>query len=96
MAAVASHLIVAVYLMVEAGRSLHKAYRGLGPSQDTRGRVSRRNMLLPVFAGLALISLLRQVYGLSAYAVLSYKVWASGRGVELPTRYVNQRPCARN
>ncbi|KAK7398394.1 hypothetical protein QQX98_012238 [Neonectria punicea] len=86
-AAVAGHLVVAVCLMVEAGRSLHKAYRGLGPSQDTRGRVARRNTLLPIFAGLALISLLRQVYGLSAYAALSYKVWASGRGVELPTQF---------
>ncbi|KPM40637.1 hypothetical protein AK830_g5905 [Neonectria ditissima] len=86
-AAVAGHLVVAVYLMVQASRSLHKAYRGLGPSQDTRGRVAWRNKLLPVFAGLASISLLRQVYGLSAYAVLSYKVWASGRGVELPTQF---------
>ncbi|KAF7545489.1 hypothetical protein G7Z17_g9129 [Cylindrodendrum hubeiense] len=85
--AVASHLVVAVYLVVEAGRSLHRAYRGLGPSQDTRGRVTRRNTLLPVFTGLALISLLQAVYGSVSYAVLSYKVWASDSGVELPTRF---------
>ncbi|KAH7170573.1 hypothetical protein EDB81DRAFT_876596 [Dactylonectria macrodidyma] len=84
---VASHIVVAVYLTVEAGRSLHRAYRGLRPSQDTRGRVARRNTLLPMFAILALISLTRAVYGSVSYAVLSYKVWASDHGVELPTQF---------
>lgn len=89
--AVASHLLVAVYLMVQAGRSLHRAYRGLGPSQDTRERVSRRKTLLPIFAGLALFSLIRAVYGSASYAVLSYKVWASDSGVELPTRFYGDK-----
>ncbi|KAH7162680.1 hypothetical protein B0J13DRAFT_16564 [Dactylonectria estremocensis] len=85
--AVASHIVMAVYLTVEAGRSLHRAFHGLGPSQDTRGRVARRNTLLPIFAGLALISLIRAVHGSTSYAVLSYKVWASDHGVELPTQF---------
>ncbi|KAH6998449.1 hypothetical protein BKA56DRAFT_26935 [Ilyonectria sp. MPI-CAGE-AT-0026] len=89
--AVASHLLVAVYVMVQAGRSLHRAYRGLGPSQDTRERISRRKTLLPIFAGLALFSLIRAVYGSASYAVLSYKVWASDSGVELPTRFYGDK-----
>ncbi|KAH6888701.1 hypothetical protein B0T10DRAFT_59835 [Thelonectria olida] len=85
-AVVASHAVAAVYLMVEAGRSLHRAYQNLGPSQDTRGQIARRNVLLPLFAGLALISLARAVYGAVDYGVLSYKVWASTYGLELPVR----------
>lgn len=77
----AGHVLVTVYLLVTVIRSLRQAYRGLGSSVKT-------SSLLPLFAALALISLGRAVYGAADYGVLSYKVWASSRDVELPVRYV--------
>ncbi|CAM1505602.1 Fc.00g112390.m01.CDS01 [Cosmosporella sp. VM-42] len=86
-ATVVAHVLAATYLTFEVGRSLQRAYRGLGPSRDTRQRISRRNALVPGFAGLALISLGRAFYTTVEYATLSYQVWASQQDVELPLKF---------
>ncbi|KAI5465849.1 hypothetical protein BGZ63DRAFT_374695 [Mariannaea sp. PMI_226] len=88
---VTGHFLVSVYLIIQASRSLRRAYQSLGPSQDTRGRVHRRNRLIPLFAILALVSLTRAVYGAVDYGVLSYKVWASSHGIEVPARFYGEK-----
>ena len=80
-------MLGAAYLTFEVGRSLYRAQRGLGPAQDTRQRTSRRHALLPLFAGLASLGLLRAIYTAVQYGTLSYKVWASQHDVEVPARY---------
>lgn len=81
------HVLGAAYLTFEVGRSLYRAQRGRAPAQDTRRRSARRNALLPIFAGLASLSLLRAVNTAVQYGTLSYKVWASQHDVQVPARF---------
>lgn len=80
-------MLLATFLSFEVGRSLYRSYRALGPTQDTRERLTRRATLLPIFATLAAAGLLSAIYATERYATLSYKVWASQRDVKTPTRY---------
>ncbi|KAF7559777.1 hypothetical protein G7046_g4381 [Stylonectria norvegica] len=90
-AAVVGHLLAATYLTFEVGRSLYRAYRGLGPAQDTRKRLARRHALLPLFSGLALVSFAGALYTAVTYAILSYKVWASQHDVALPVQFYGDK-----
>jgi hypothetical protein len=78
------HLSLVVYLSYVVGTSIYTSYRSLPPSQDTRERLLRRKRLAPIFVSLALVALSFATYSSTSYAVLSYKVWADQRGVELP------------
>jgi hypothetical protein len=82
----ASHLGVSVWLTVAVGRSLYRSNRELRPAQDTRQRSARRSRNLPIFIGLAVLSLASAAYGALQYATLSYKVWVSERDLDGPTR----------
>lgn len=75
---------------MRVARSLAHSYRSLSPAQDVRLRQGRRRKLVPLFSGLALLSLGTAVYSAYTYTQLSYRVWADARGY-LPkpsTRFV--------
>ncbi|KAK9779447.1 hypothetical protein SCAR479_03513 [Seiridium cardinale] len=86
-----THLGLVVYLTYAVGASLFTSYKSLTPSQDTRQRREWRRTLVPVFAGLAAVALVSASYSSLTYAVLSYKVWAHERGIELPQRIVGDK-----
>jgi hypothetical protein len=87
LAVVASHLALSVWLSAAVGRSLYRSRYELRPAQDTRQRSASRSRNLPIFAGLAVLSLASAAYGALQYAALSYRVWASERDVPVPARY---------
>ncbi|PKS12693.1 hypothetical protein jhhlp_000901 [Lomentospora prolificans] len=82
----AAHVLLATYLTFAVSRGLYRSYLELPPSQATRSRQSKRQKLVPVFAALALVSFAHATYTGVTYAVLSYRVWAAGRGIALPVR----------
>lgn len=85
-AVVAGHVVASVVLSGFVGSSLSRSWRALGPAQDTRERRAQRAQLIPVFAALAAISLGSAVYSTLQHTALSYSVWSSQRGVEVPLR----------
>ena len=86
-----SHIALIGYLSVVAVRSIYRSYLALPPSSATRYREPLRRGHVQTFAILAIVSLVvGGVYG-SKFGSLSYRVWATERGVELPERSV---PCS--
>ncbi|KAJ9151728.1 Tetratricopeptide repeat protein 1 protein [Pleurostoma richardsiae] len=79
------HIFTASFLTSTVGLGLYRSYKGLGPSQDVRARITRRKKLVPVFAVLAFISLILAGFSSATYAALSYRVWADERGIQIPT-----------
>ncbi|KAK7697382.1 hypothetical protein SLS64_013573 [Diaporthe eres] len=79
-ALVALHASSAVYFIFRVARSLAHSYKSLSPAQDVRLRQGRRRKLVPLFSGLALLSLGTAIYSAYAYTQLSYRVWADARG----------------
>ncbi len=73
-----------VFLTSIIGLGLYRSHTGLGPAQETRQRVSQRRKLTTVFASLAALSFVTAVTSVISYLTLSYKVWASERGIEVP------------
>jgi hypothetical protein len=89
---VALHASSAVYFTLSVARSLAYSYKSLTPAQDVRLRQDRRRKLVPLFSGLALLSLGTAIYYAYTYTQLSYQVWADARGY-LPrpsARFVHQ------
>ncbi|KAL0930813.1 uncharacterized protein CTRU02_213548 [Colletotrichum truncatum] len=84
---VGGHAVAVAYLGFTVARSLYRSYQDLPPSQSTRKRLGRRSTLVPVFTGLALISLAVAGYWSFSYTKLSYRVWADQRGVQIPARF---------
>ncbi|ROT35948.1 hypothetical protein SODALDRAFT_54938 [Sodiomyces alkalinus F11] len=87
---VVTHFISVVVLATIVGRSLFLSYVSLPPTQATRARSERRSTLIPLFASLLAVSLAIAVYEASSYAVLSYKVWADQRAVDVPIRLCSE------
>lgn len=79
-ALVALHASSAIYFALRVARSLTHSYKSLSPAQDVRLRQDRRRKLVPLFSGLALLSLGTAVYSAYTYTELSYRVWADARG----------------
>ncbi|KAI7779395.1 hypothetical protein LA080_000875 [Diaporthe eres] len=79
-ALVALHASSAVYFIFRVARSLAHSYKSLSPAQDVRLRQGRRRKLVPLFSGLALLSLGTAIYSAYTYTQLSYRVWADARG----------------
>ncbi|KAK1773235.1 hypothetical protein QBC45DRAFT_364250 [Copromyces sp. CBS 386.78] len=78
-----SHITASLYLTYIIGLGLYRSYAQLGPAQDTRGRISQRQKLVTAFGSLSLLSLGSAIKSGSEYLTLSYKVWASERGIPL-------------
>jgi len=88
LAVVISHGFVSLILSWVIGLGLYRSHQALGPSQETRQRTARRTRLTAIFGILAALSLVLSVASTSSYFGLSYRVWASERGIGLPTSYV--------
>ncbi|KLU83966.1 hypothetical protein MAPG_03015 [Magnaporthiopsis poae ATCC 64411] len=84
-AAVASHLVSAVFLTAVVCRGLYRSYCDLTPSQGARARQAGRSRLVPVFGALAALGLAVATKSAVDYASLSYQVWADER-FESPRR----------
>jgi hypothetical protein len=84
-----SRVAAAAYASYTVGRSLYRSHQALGPAQDTRGRKAERTKLTTAFASLAALGLVFAVASSLEYLTLSYKVWASERGVVVPDSYVS-------
>lgn len=83
-AIVFGHIFFTAYLSVLVGRTLYRSYLALPPSSSTRLREPLRRGHVQLFAGLSVVSsLAAQYYGVK-FSSLSYRVWATERGVELP------------
>lgn len=78
-----SHITASLYLTYIIGLGLYRSYAQLGPAQDTRGRISQRQKLAATFGSLSLLSLGSAIKSGLEYLTLSYKVWASERGIPL-------------
>ncbi|PSR83646.1 hypothetical protein BD289DRAFT_279817 [Coniella lustricola] len=89
-ALVALHFVSVVYFTRRVVTSLYHSSRSLTPSQDVRHRLERRKTLVPIYSGLAVLSLLTACYATSAYAKLSYKLWADERGIGSSQSRVDQ------
>lgn len=76
----ALHASSAIYFTTRVARSLIHSYKSLSPAQDVRLRQGRRRKLVPLFSGLALLSLGTAIYSAYTYTQLSYQVWADARG----------------
>jgi hypothetical protein len=79
-----SRLAATAYASYTVGRSLYQSHKALGPAQDTRHRQAERTKLTIAFASLAALGLVFAVTSSWDYLSLSYKVWASERGIEVP------------
>lgn len=74
----------ATYASYTVGRSLYRSHKALGPAQDTRQRSAERAKLTTAFGSLAALGLAFAVTSGLEYLTLSYKVWASERGIQVP------------
>ncbi|KAK3295877.1 uncharacterized protein B0H64DRAFT_321809 [Chaetomium fimeti] len=77
-------VVLAVYSSYTVGGSLYQSHKALGPAQDTRNRKAERIKLTAAFGSLAALGLVFAVTSGLEYLTLSYKVWASERGVAVP------------
>ncbi|AEO69197.1 uncharacterized protein THITE_2119332 [Thermothielavioides terrestris NRRL 8126] len=77
-------VVSAAYASYTVGRSLYRSHKALGPAQDTRHRTAERGKLTAAFGSLAALGLVFAVTSSLDYLTLSYKVWASERGIEVP------------
>ncbi|KAK3302216.1 uncharacterized protein B0T15DRAFT_487429 [Chaetomium strumarium] len=75
-------IVSAAYASLTVGRSLYRSHKALGPAQDTRHRTAERSKLTVAFGSLAALGLVFAVTSSLDHLSLSYKVWASERGVE--------------
>ncbi|KAK3322142.1 hypothetical protein B0H66DRAFT_589920 [Apodospora peruviana] len=80
----ASHIAAAGYLTYTIALGLYRSQTALGPAQDTRLRTAQRQKLTSAFGSLAALSLILAIGSGISYLTLSYKVWASERGVAVP------------
>lgn len=87
----ALHASSAIYFTLRVASSLAHSYKSLSPAQDVRLRQGRRRKLVPLFSGLALLSLGTAIYSAYTYTELSYRVWADARGYlpKPPARFVD-------
>ncbi|PMD36669.1 hypothetical protein L207DRAFT_515186 [Hyaloscypha variabilis F] len=81
---VATHIFAVGYVSVVALRTIYRSYIALPPSSATRFREPLRQGYVQVFSLLALVSLTVATYFGVRFGSLSYRVWATERGVELP------------
>ncbi|KAL2201213.1 hypothetical protein P885DRAFT_65495 [Corynascus similis CBS 632.67] len=81
-----SRIAAATYASSTVGQSLYRSNKALSPAQDTRHQTVKRNKLTAAFGGLAVVGLVLSVTSSVEYLTLSYKVWASERGIEVPNR----------
>lgn len=79
-----SRFAVTVYTSITVGWSLYQSHKALGPAQDTRHRQADRTKLTIAFGGLASLALVSAFSSGWDYLRLSYRVWASERGIEAP------------
>lgn len=82
-----SHICATGYISLIAARSIYRSYIALPPSSATRHREPLRKGHVQTFSILALVSLAFAGYYASRFASLSYRVWATERGIELPNGY---------
>ncbi len=88
-ALVASHFLAIGYLSFIALHTIHRSYAALPPSAAVRDREPIRKGYVHTFSILALLSLASAfVYGMK-FGSLSYQVWATERGIELPEGYTS-------
>lgn len=66
---------------------VYRSYIALPPSSATRFREPLRQGYVQAFSLLALVSLATAAYFGVSFSSLSYRVWATERGVELPDRF---------
>jgi hypothetical protein len=69
-------------------RTIYRSYIALPPSTATRHRKPLRRGYVQAFSILALSSLVTAAYFGVTFSSLSYRVWATERGVELPEEFV--------
>ncbi|KAL2024450.1 hypothetical protein VTK56DRAFT_8261 [Thermocarpiscus australiensis] len=79
-----SHVGAAIWLSYTVGRSLYRSHKALGPAQDTRRRTAQRSKLTTAFGSLAALGLVLAITSWLSYLTLSYRVWASERGIQIP------------
>ncbi|TAQ85169.1 hypothetical protein B7494_g6508 [Chlorociboria aeruginascens] len=81
---VASHIFLVGYLSIIVSRTIYRSYLALPPSSATRHRQPLRRGHVQAFSALAVVSLMLATYFGVQFSGLSYRVWATERGVELP------------
>ena len=71
-------------LIAYMGRVLYRAYVFLPPSQAVRARQSDRRRHVQIFLALSVISFAVAIFHSLSFAIVSYSVWATERGVKIP------------
>lgn len=82
-AAITTHLTIAVLLTGLIARSSYRSYLVLPPSQATRARQATRKNNVVIFGALAAVSAALSAYWACSYLNLSYHVWAHDKGVDI-------------
>jgi len=84
----ATHIFSVSYLSVVVLRTIYRSYVALPPSSATRHRKPLRQGYVQAFSLLALSSLAAAAYFGVRFSSLSYRMWATERGIELPDGFV--------
>jgi hypothetical protein len=84
---VITHIFAVGYLSAVVVRTIYRSYIALPPSSATRYREPLRQGYVQAFSLLAFASLAAAAFFGVSFSSLSYRVWATERGVELPTRF---------
>jgi len=85
---VATHVFTVGYLSVVVLRTIYRSYIALPPSSATRFREPLRQGYVHAFSLLAFVSLATATYFGVRFGSLSYRVWATERGIGLPDEFV--------
>jgi hypothetical protein len=83
-----AHGFWAAWLSMIVGSTIYESYHALPPSSATRHRQPLRRSYVQIFSVLAVGSLALAAYYGKEFIELSYGVWATERGIELPQRLV--------
>jgi hypothetical protein len=84
----AAHLLLVGFLSTASVRTIYRSYVALPPSSATRHREPLRRGHVQAFTALAIVSLAVGCLFAATFSRLSYRVWATQRGVELPNGLV--------
>jgi hypothetical protein len=80
----AGSVVFVTGLVASVGRVLYRAYSFLPPSQAVRVRQSDRRKHVQIFLALSVLSFAVAIYHSVNFAIVSYDVWATERGVKIP------------
>ncbi|KAL2271579.1 hypothetical protein VTJ83DRAFT_950 [Remersonia thermophila] len=91
-----SRAAAAIYASFVVGRSLYQSHKALGPAHHTRHRQADRAKPSVAFGSLAALALVFAISSTWDSLTLSYRTWASERGIQVPERWLGSHASTTN